>query len=363
MKIDYVCFTAHHGYAAAAKDYIKALIQGGHDVKISPLDLGFPKKFHSEDFKILNALIEKPFNSNRVQIFHCIPDMQRRFRNKKCGKTIGLATFETTDPPKPWIKILNMNTAVFVPSRFLFEVFFEAGIEKPMFYVPHGLDFKAYRPDQHLEVTCNQVFKFMFFGSWKKRKGGSELVQAYLSEFGGSDEVELIISGDQGGSIQADIKKLKKSFSGKKLPKISIEERIIPGKDVPMHLKRADCLVSPTMGEGFGLPGLQAMACGVPIIITGWSGCTEYATEKTATLLAPGKFVEIDFLDGIPQFRHKKWAYVSPGKIAEKMRYAYEHREEIRSKAKVGLEHVRANFSYDKVLEKIEEAFSFLGFF
>ena len=146
MKVDYVCFTGHHGYAAAAKDYIEALICGGHDVKISPLDLGFPKQFHPTDFKELNELTKKPFEKNRVQIFHCIPDMTRRFRDKKCRITIGVATFETTEPPKPWIKILNMNTAVFTPSRFLHGVFEEAGIEKPLFYVPHGLDFKSFKP-------------------------------------------------------------------------------------------------------------------------------------------------------------------------------------------------------------------------
>ena len=188
-------------------------------------------------------------------------------------------------------------------------------------------------------------------------------MRAYLNEFGGDEDVELVISGDQGGSIQPNLKKAQKSFAGKKLPKISILEKIIPAPGVPDHLRTADCLVSPTKGEGFGLPGLQAMACGIPIIITGWSGCTEYANEETATLLTPEKFEEIDFLDGIPQFRGKKWAYISEDQIGEKMRQVYENREDALSKAKKGLEHVRANFSYDKVLKKMEEAFSKLGIF
>ena len=356
VKIDYVCFTSHHGYATAAKDYILALLQGGYDVKISPLDVGYPKQIHPEDYKALNQLIEKPFDSSRVQVFHCIPDMTRRFRDKRCKRTVGMAVFETIDPPKPWIKILNMNDAVFVPSRFCFEVFKDAGIEKPLFYIPHCIDFSKFRPDENKKSTC--PFRFLFFGSWKKRKGGLKVVEAFLQEFNTCDDVELVISGCQDNEVNTEVERMQKSFSGrKKLPPIIIQNKLIPANKLPEVFQKVDCLVSPTMGEGFYLPGLQAMACKVPLIITNWSGCIEYATEETATLLTPGKFVEIDFLDGIPQFRHKKWANVSPGKVAEKMRWVYENPEQSLQKAETGFQNIQNRFSYDAVLGKIEEVF------
>ena len=357
-RIDYVCFCGHHGYAAAAKNYIETLILHGCDVKLSPLDLGFPKQFYPDSYKRLNDLKEKPFSPERIQIFHSIPDMQKRFRDKKCSRTIGFATFETMEPPKIWIKILNFNHAVFVPSKFLFDEFKKAGIAKPMFHIPHCIDFNKFRPKKN-EGT--DKFKFMFFGSWKKRKGGQELVEAFFKEFSHQDDVQLIISGDQGGSIQADIQKIRRRFQGKQLPYLDVQEKIIPSTDVPNHLSRCDCLISPTMGEGFGLPGLQAMAVGTPIIITGWSGCTEYATEETATLLTPEKFVEIEFLDGIPQFRGCKWAAISVDQIAAKMRYVYEHREEALQKADVGTKLVREKFNYDIIFSKIKESFESLG--
>lgn len=357
-RIDYVCFCGHHGYAAAAKNYIEALISNGCDVKLSPLDLGFPKQFYPYSYQKLNALKEKPFNPNRIQIFHSIPDMQHRFRKQRCSRTVGFATFETMNPPKVWIKILNFNDAVFVPSQFLYDEFKKSGIEKPIFYIPHCINFDQFRQKNN---TSKDVFRFMFFGSWKERKGGKKLVEAFFREFSHDDNVQLIISGDQGGSIQADIQKLRKMFTGKQLPYLDVQERIVPSTDVARHLRNCDCLISPTMGEGFGLPGLQAMAVGTPVLITGWSGCVEYATDETATLFAPEKFVEIDFLDGIPQFRGCKWASISVEQIAKKMRYVLENREEVYKKAEKGALLVREKFSYSSIFRKISEAFKEMG--
>lgn len=358
MKVDYICFTGINGFSCAAKNYIEALLQHGCDVKITPIDLGYPKQFYPTDYKRLNSLKDKPFDANRIQIFNVIPDIQRRFKNNLCLRTIGMAVFENNDPPKVWIKILNTNSAVFVPSKFLATVFKDAGIEKPLFYIPHCIDMDKFYVKEKSE---NKLFRFMFFGSWKERKGGKNLVEAYLNEFSLKDNVELVISGDNVGSIQADILKLRKKFTEKKLPNIIMNDKFVSYDDVPDHVRNADCLVSPTMGDGFNLPGLQAMAVGTPIIITNWSGCTEYASEETATLLSPEKFVEIDFLDGIPQFRGQKWAYISIEQIAAKMREVYNNKNTIKKKAEVGASIVREKFSYNAVHQKIEGAFKELN--
>jgi len=47
----------------------------------------------------------------------------------------------------------------------------------------------------------------------------------------------------------------------------------------------ADAFVLPTRGEGWGLPAAEAMAVGLPTIVTNWSGPTGFATKDTAYLL------------------------------------------------------------------------------
>ena len=43
-----------------------------------------------------------------------------------------------------------------------------------------------------------------------------------------------------------------------------------------------DVLVQPSRGEGWGLPMVEAMACGTPVIGTRWSGPAEFLTEENS---------------------------------------------------------------------------------
>jgi len=113
-------------------------------------------------------------------------------------------------------------------------------------------------------------------------------------------------------------------------------------------IKSVDVLVSPTLGEGFLLPGLQAMALHVPIIVTDFSGPLDYASEDNCIFFNKSGFTLHNSMDGVPQFRRKKWAFVSVKEIRKKMRYAVENYEILQEKAKNGYNFVHENFNYEK---------------
>jgi len=354
--IDWVCFYNRSGYAQAAQDYIYALrASGQYEVHISLLHAA-PDQMSITKERLLEtqAMMKTSVPQDTIQIFHCIPEMQRRANRHRKG--IGFATFETYEPPKPWIDILNTNTAVICQSMFNKDVFVRAGVKVPIFHVPHVLDTKLFNPDVQPQ-NKDDLFTFLFFGAWKQRKGWKELLEAWFREFTPQDKVRLLIKTDRLALANRDILETRKNIglAEKDTAPISFETRILNEVDLPHFVKSADCLISPTYGEGFGLPGLQCMAMGVPVVITDFSGCKDYATDETATLLKPSGFILYNEMDGIPQFRQKRWSMISVEEIRNKMRYVINNKEEVNNKAKKAVQFVHANFNYQVAAARFSE--------
>jgi len=76
-----------------------------------------------------------------------------------------------------------------------------------------------------------------------------------------------------------------------------------------------DCLLSPSSGEGFGLPIVESQACGVPVIVNNWSSMPE--------LIIPGK------TGLICDTGYKIWAPIHSYKAPPDVDSLYEKMEEI----------------------------------
>ena len=352
IKLQYCCFLNNSGYSQAAQDYILSLYGSNkYDIKLHI----FGKMSSSIGDKrksIFSDMINKD-NKNRINVCHCIPPMQRRI--SKNDKNIGFGIFETFSPPENWISILEQNEAIITPSFFNQKIFAHTRIKKPIFYIPHCFDVNIYN-DNVIPLEKYNKFTFLFFGSWRKRKGYPQLIEAYLNEFDEKDDVQLIIKTDKYNNAINYIEKIKNQFNKSKgFSPILFEKSILDEVQLPRFLKSVNCLVSPNLGEGFGLPGLQCMSLRIPIIITDFSGCQDYAKEETSLLLRKDGFILHSNMDKIPQFRNKKWAFISVKKIRESMRYAINNYNELKLKANNGYEFVHNNFNYNNIEEKFTE--------
>lgn len=122
-------------------------------------------------------------------------------------------------------------------------------------------------------------------GTLEPRKNHVGLLQAY-SLLKRRHLPQLVIAGDKGWLYEGIFQEVER---------LGLEERVlflgyVPEEDLPALYNLADLFVYPSLYEGFGLPPLEAMACGTPVVVSDTSSLPEVVGD--GALLVPPRDVE-----------------------------------------------------------------------
>lgn len=137
-------------------------------------------------------------------------------------------------------------------------------------------DFTRFRPLPADEVAAFRAEKglperfWLFIGTLEPRKNLPTLLQAYAT-LPKSARPPLILAGGKGwdyAPIFAAINQLQLT-DDVRLP------GFIPTDELPLWYNSAEVFVYPSLYEGFGMPPLEAMACGTPVIVSDASSLPE----------------------------------------------------------------------------------------
>ena len=195
--------------------------------------------------------------------------------NPKPGeKLIFLSTVETDTVDKAFVDAANEGIAVITPANWVKEVFSKSGIRVPIFVVPEGItNNTVYYPDTN-------PFTFLHFDATSEanRKGGDLVSQAFITAFGNmQNKVHLIMKGrNHQIPLVNKYNNIEYIFSN------------YTDKQMEYLWEKTNCFVFPSRGEGFGLPPLEAMAKGIPTILTNGSALQTFA-EYGIPLRVSGK--------------------------------------------------------------------------
>lgn len=112
-------------------------------------------------------------------------------------------------------------------------------------------------------------------GRIEPRKNHERLLKAYAEMDMGANRLPLVIVG-QNDSQHVNILKM--------IDELSLSGRVILIEDVndeelPALLRHASVFVYPAIAEGFGMPPLEAMACGVPVIVSNLTALPEVVSN------------------------------------------------------------------------------------
>jgi glycosyltransferase involved in cell wall biosynthesis len=201
------------------------------------------------------------------------------------GPTVMIVPWEYGPPPAEWVREARAKAdRVWVPSDYVREQFVAAGMPGGIVeVVPNGFDparFSAQGPAMELPTRASCVFLFVGGTIW--RKGVDLLLAAWEEAFGPEDDVALVVkdfgtgSWYRGQTSQSLVCEYAKRSD---IAPIVYLDQEIPARELTSLYRAADVLVAPYRGEGFCLPALEAMACGLPVIHTGTGPTREFVPE------------------------------------------------------------------------------------
>ena len=305
----YGWITPFSGYGIVMMEYATAMNKLTGDKVSIGWQRGTPN--NSDEWKTLTAeqkylVYEKPFIKERIGIIKTTPD---RFGENLSDIKIGYTMVENTQVGKNWIDICNGMHALFVPSQYLVDVFKDSGLNRPIYTVRQGINPQKW---PFLKRTRNQTFVFGTCGWMDQRKNWKEMIQAFTSEFDENEPVELWIKNTNNtfGFHQPVDKRVK------------IIDTLLTFDQMREFYKKLDCFLFPSRAEGSGMPPREAMATGLPVILTDWSGLTEIADPKYNYPIAP---VAIDLPDYRGETQPGFQARIDIQELMYWMRYCYEH--------------------------------------
>lgn len=212
-------------------------------------------------------------------------------------------------------------------SRFGQRALEEKGVEA--FYVPHGVDTSIYKPTGGRERVraAMGIPEDAFLvgmvannkGTTPPRKGFPEAFQAMAEFIRRHDDVFFYVHADKFPPDGLNLPLTAESMGIpadriRWAPQFEYLHGLIAPEDMAVLYSSFDVLLNPSWGEGFGIPILEAQACGTPVIVTDWTAMTE--------LCGAGWLVEgLRYYDA-PQLSY--WLHPAVGSIVDALEEAYD---------------------------------------
>lgn len=145
---------------------------------------------------------------------------------------------------------------VLVLSRFQERTFIDSGVDGAKLLVtPLGVDTELFSPDTAAVEMPPDRFRVIFVGQIGQRKGISYLIEAFSRAAIPGSELVLV------GAVVGTSAPWSGTPGVKHIPHV-------PRWELPDLYRRAHVFAFPSLVEGFGLTPLEAMACGLPAIVS-----------------------------------------------------------------------------------------------
>ncbi len=194
---------------------------------------------------------------------------------------IAYSMIESSEIPVEWTSYLNsLFTMVIVPDPWLVPVYKKCGVTLPIFVLPIGLYLDDFLK-QPLKKKKNKIFTFGMSAACVPGKNQELVIDAFVQLYRSNPHVKLKIH-TRGGNL---VKHIKDYIDKQQCNNIEFVHKVFTHKQYVAFLKSLDVYVLLSGGEGFSIGPREAMALGIPCIISNNTAHKTICKSKLVTAI------------------------------------------------------------------------------
>lgn len=350
----------HHSLAHVNREFGLELSRRGHDLSLIPFE---PDTFDPASeprlaplAKLVGAPLSGPCD---VHVRHqWPPDLSAPAE----GRWLVIQPWEFGSPPSDWMPVFTHRIdELWAYTNHVRDMYLEAGVPPEIVkVVPLGVDTEHFHPKaSRRALRTRKSFKFLFVGGTIARKGFDILLNAWKEAFRPGDDVCLVIK-DMGGKSfykgQTGSDWVREMQASGRCAEIEFIDDELAPSEMPGLYTACDVLVHPYRGEGFGLPIAEAMACGLPCVVTRGGAADDFCSDTESWGISAGRApVPGGKVGPFETVSAPWWLEPSIPDLVDKLRIAKSDHEARRSKGDAARRRIVEGFTWDKAAAIAEE--------
>jgi glycosyltransferase involved in cell wall biosynthesis len=236
----------------------------------------------------------------------------------------GLPLVEAGYAPQP-----DFGGDLWCPSNDERRAYVAAGtVSERVHVVPYGVDPTIYRPDgPAFDHGLSVDGVFLYAGSLRQTAGLAKVLEAYTQAFAGGERVALLVRSDP-ASPPGILTELRALAARTDVPPIRLVE-IGSDEEAARFYRSGNALVAPLDDDGFGLPLLEAMACGLAVVAGAGGPSAAFVDETVGYVVGPS----------------------TPALVAA-LRRVLLHRDEAAERGRAGAARAHAEWSWERAADR-----------
>ena len=340
-------FGATHSWSYTVRSLIMEFHKMGHDIYVTSTD------GYSFVPKELSPYFNRDTDQADIDLCYTLPRNFQQWFNQKSKLKIAIFNWESTSLPLEWNECLKHVDFILPSSEAVRDIFIQNGWDqKKLVTLPLGVDWEQFSAAAPMEISGLNKFRFLNISIPHYRKNIDLIFDAYYSSFSANDDVSLIIKSSLShpkNKFECDLNEIVKLMQSKHAKKMLPKVHLVIDKlqDIAPLYKSADCLVSASSFEGFGLPMLEAFAANIQVIAPRASGQLDFLNDQNSFLVNVDKIKAGDKYQYWRPDEASTTFYPRVDEIAQSMLDVYN------GKRKLFSESIKEDFSWKNSANKI----------